>query len=292
MERRKFLTKTGALALSALAIPNMPSYSKNIKSIGVQIYTLRDLLKEDYLPVFEQLAKLGFKEIEAFPGKGHFWGKTSKTFAEDASKFGLKVVSTHIPLGLPKGNDQSNLATLVNQFDKFAGEYAKAGGNFIVCPYFDKSLRTSLEGYKLLAAELNKAGKICNKEGIQFCYHNHEFEFQAVEGKIPYDYLLEYTDKSDVKMELDLYWATKAGVDVKNLIEKNQGRFPLLHVKDMGEPNDTTVEVGSGKIDFKAIFKLEKMGGFQHYFVEQDHCPGNPLESVGKSISYLQKLDF
>ena len=121
------------------------------------------------------------------------------------------------------------------------------------------------------------------------CYHNHDFEFVMQDGIYPYDILLG-TDKDLVKMEMDIYWVTKAGIDPIDLINKNPGRFPLLHLKDMDNtPEHSFTEVGNGTINFKNILATSAKAGLKYFFVEQDKCPGSPFDSITKSISYIKK---
>lgn len=290
INRRQFLVQTTALAASSMAFSHFSSAEK-IRKIGVQLYTLRSLMKDDCVDVLQQLGKAGYTEIESFPsGKGHYWGKSAKDFFSLASENGMNVISTHIPYGKPAG--PTPIATVLSDFEPFVEAFAKEGGKFIVCPYLDKSLRTSIEQYSAIAEDFNKAGEICRNHGVRFCYHNHDFEFVPIGSEVPYQHLLKNTDPSLVKMELDLYWAAKANQSIAKLFQENPGRFPLVHVKDMGKTNQETVEVGNGTIPFKDIFAISQTAGIQHYFVEQDHCPGNPLESVQQSLRYLRNLEF
>jgi sugar phosphate isomerase/epimerase len=124
-------------------------------------------------------------------------------------------------------------------------------------------------------------------------YHNHDFEFAAIGGTVPYDLILAGTDPRTVQMEMDLYWVTKAGLNPVSLFEKHPGRFPLVHVKDMDNtPRKFFTEVGRGVIDFRTVFSKAKEAGIKHYFIEQDETPGDPLESVEISLNYLRALKF
>jgi sugar phosphate isomerase/epimerase len=141
-----------------------------------------------------------------------------------------------------------------------------------------------------MADVFNKAAEKCHAAGIQFCYHNHDFEFDQQDGKYPYDVLLENTDPKLVKMEMDLYWVSKAGQDPMKLIEQHPGRFPLWHLKDMDNTSaHAFTEVGNGVIDFKKIFTEKAASGMKYFFVEQDKCPGSPYDSISQSISYIKK---
>jgi len=180
------------------------------------------------------------------------------------------------------------------------------GQKFIVCPYLDAESRTA-DGYKKLADSCNKVGEAMQKAGIQFCYHNHSFEFERVEGldKLPLDYLLASTDPKLVKVELDLCWITVGGQDPVAYFNKYPGRFPLVHVKDWSKEGSDPggnvgavghavtghlANVGSGSIDFKKIFANSGKAGIQHYFVENDEAKS--LDDPKASYEYLAKLRF
>ena len=293
MLRRDFILQSSVFTAATLLFTPQIANAKILEKIGIQLYTLRDLMKEDCKAVLEQLGKLGYKEIESYPsGKGHFWGRTAKDFFALAKNNGLQVVSTHIPLGLPAQEVGKEIAALTWNLESFVDAFAKEGGKYIVCPYVVKDLRNSVSDFSKIADTLSKAGETCKKSGLTFAYHNHDFEFHEVEGTTLYKHLIKNCDPDLVKLELDIYWAEKAGVNIETLFKDNPGRFPLVHVKDMGKTDKATVEVGSGSIDFAAIFKHSKLAGIQHYFVEQDNSPGNPLVSVEQSLNFLKKLNF
>jgi len=293
MIRREFILKSSAFAAASFLANPIFSEAKALSKIGVQLYTLRSLMKDDCANVLKELGRQGYAEIESYPsGMGHFWGRTAKDFFKLAKDNGLNVVSTHIGYGIPAQETGKEIAALTWNFEAFVEAFAKEGGKFIVCPYIDKSLRTSISDFSKISEQLNKAGEICKKYKISFCYHNHDFEFQAVEGTTLYAHLLKNCDRDLVKMELDLFWAAKADQDTLALFNENAGRFPLVHVKDMGKIEKNTVEVGAGSIDFAKIFSNSEKAGIQHYFVEQDNCPGNPLISVEQSLNFLKKLNF
>jgi sugar phosphate isomerase/epimerase len=175
---------------------------------------------------------------------------------------------------------------------KPAVEDAKAvGQEYIVIPWLEEQYRKSADNFKKIATSLNKAGEICKKMGMKLAYHNHDFEFAPVEGQTGFDIYLKETDPKLVSFELDIYWATKAGKDPISLFQKYPGRFAMWHVKDMDNtPKKFFTEVGNGIIDYKKIFNYAKQSGMKYFFVEQDVCPGPPLESTAKSAAYLQKI--
>jgi sugar phosphate isomerase/epimerase len=189
--------------------------------------------------------------------------------------------------------------------DKWPAQIESAktiGQAYIVNPWIPEELRKTDDDWKRAAETFNRAGEASKKAGIQFAYHNHWFEFLPVNGKLPYDTLLELCDADLVKMELDLCWITVAGADPLKYFDRYPGRFPLVHVKDVktlpkvstggaqnfGDTVDLT-EVGHGIIDWKRIFAQSEKAGIKHYIVEHDH-PAKPLESIKISYEYLNKL--
>jgi sugar phosphate isomerase/epimerase len=179
------------------------------------------------------------------------------------------------------------------------------GQSYIVCPWIPEETRKDPDVWQKAAENFNRAGEASKKAGIQFAYHNHWFEFIPVNGKLPYDILLEKCDPDLVKMELDLCWITVGGSDPLKYFDKYPGRFPLVHVKDVkklptvsaaggqnfGDSMQDMTEVGSGIIDWKKIFAESDKAGIKHYIVEHDH-PKMPFESIKISYEYLSKLQF
>jgi sugar phosphate isomerase/epimerase len=179
------------------------------------------------------------------------------------------------------------------------------GHKYLVNPYIDDDVRKGPDGWKRAAEAFNRAGEASQKAGIQFAYHNHWFEFTPVDGKLPYDILLEQCDPNLVKMELDLCWIMVGGQDPFKYFNRYPGRFPLVHVKDLtkipktdatggqnfGDSLDEMTEVGSGIIEWKKIFAQSEKAGIKHYFVEHDH-PKDPFASITTSYEYLSKVRF
>jgi sugar phosphate isomerase/epimerase len=289
LSRRAFVKSASILSAGVLASPAL--LAKGQTDIGLQLYTLRDAMLKDPVGTLAQVAKMGYTTVEGatYTGSLKFYDMTPAAFAQALKKAGLRMPSSHYLLGEQQNNGQPTAGTILHGWDKAVDDAAQAGIKYMVCAWLTESERGSLDHYKLLAERLNKAGERCKKAGIQLCYHNHDFEFLAQDGKLPYDVLLT-TDKNLVKMELDLYWATKAGHDPVALFSKNPGRFPLWHVKDMAKtPPHSFTEVGNGSIDFKRIFAQAKTAGLQHFFVEQDQTPGSPFDSIQQSISYIKR---
>src|SRR6267154_1903455 len=159
-------------------------------------------------------------------------------------------------------------------------------------PWIPAERRKTLDDWKNFAQVFNRAGQMAHDAGIQFAYHNNDFEFPKLDGQVPYDVLLQNTDPKLVQLEVDLYWITKGGQDPLAYFARWPGRFPMVHVKDSaGPPDHRMVEVGAGKIDFKKIFAQSDQAGIKHYFVEHDDA-ADPFASIRASCEYLKQLEF
>jgi len=289
LNRRDFLGKT-ALGVTAAAAsvpwPEWLSASPYGLPVGLQVYTVRDELGKDLLGTLKRVAAVGYQEIEI----GEFFGKTPAEFLEFMKETQLKAPSAHY-----------GFKQLTSGWEKAIDNAQAAGLKYMVNSALEDEGRKSLDGFKKAAEIFNKAGEQTQKAGIQFCYHNHNFEFTRFGDTIGYDVLLKETNPKLVHFELDCFWMTHAGHDPVNYFGNYPGRFPLLHIKDLkkGIPSSTSfdmpygnpfVEVGGGVIDWKRIFKAAKRGGLKHYFVEQDTCDLPPLESIKISYEFLHNL--
>ena len=293
MNRRTFIESSVATAIIAAEPAWAADGTHEVKPIGVQLYTVRTEMEKDFAGSIAKVASVGYKEVEF---AGYF--KTSpKDVRTILDKNRLTAPSCHVSYDVVENH-------LPEQIDAAH----TIGHKFIVCPWIEESQRKSPDGWKRAAELFNRAGEATHKAGIQFCYHNHTFEFQPAEslgGKFPYDLLLAETDKNLVKMEMDLCWISVAGQDPIKYFNENPGRFPMLHVKDMkvlpkGAEGPTAspdkempnmTEVGSGVIDWKRIFANGRNAGIQHYIVEHD-TPASPFDSIKKSYDYLHALRY
>ena len=273
MDRRSFLGTVTAAGIMAKRLSW--AAERKIEKVGVQLYTVRDQMKADFAGTIEKVAKIGYREVE-FAG---YFDNPPKEVKGLLDKNGLTAPSAHI--------DLEHITTKLPEVIEAA---KVVGHQYIVCPWMPEELRGDAEGWKRVAQSLNKAGADIKKAEMQLAYHNHNFEFKDFNGKLGYDILLEEADPNLVKMEMDLYWTTKAGADPLKYFAKHPRRFPLVHVKDMDKSGDFA-EVGSGTIDWKPIFAKSQQAGIKHYFVEQDQSK-DPLASIKASYDYLRDLRF
>jgi len=277
IDRRDFIGTMGALAASAMLPACRPAPATNhISKIGLQLYTVRDLMKKDVEGTLAAVAGAGYTEVE-FAG---YFDKTPAEIKAMLDRHGLVSPSVHSGNIAPDAWAQALEAANV------------IGHKFIVVPWIPPERRKTLDDWKQVAADFNRVATAAKAAGIQMAYHNHDFEFPLVEGKVPYDVLLAETDPKLVQMEIDLYWITKAGQDPLTYFARMPGRVPMVHVKDgKGPPDWAMTEVGSGAIDWKRIFAKSQQAGIQHYFVEHDQ-PADPIASITTSCAYLKKLEF
>lgn len=318
LNRRTFLWQASALAANVMLLPacsgdnqqkastvteptegvsqtNAPPVSKvSAAAIGLQLYTIREAIDVNLLRALEKVAAIGYKEVESAMGtQGHYYGLKPKEFSKMLGDLGLNLRSSHVFIGaeLPEAMRQPpRPLSLLNDTQQLVDLAAETGQDYLTCAYLFPGERVSLDQYKRWIEVFNKAGEACKKAGLQFAYHNHDFEFQPLNGVVPYDLLLAETDKDLVQMEMDLYWVTKAGLDPLTLFQQHPGRFPLWHVKDMAKsPDQNFAEVGTGSIDFGRLFGAAGEAGLKYFFVEQD-ISENPMESITTSYQNLTKL--
>jgi sugar phosphate isomerase/epimerase len=292
MIRRQFNKLIGAGTLSTL-IPSRALWEmKKVGKIGIQLYTVRDAMAEDPIGTLKAIAAMGYDDVEvAGYDSGKYYGMAPKEFKQVLDDLGLSVKSGHTLTG---ARDKNQIGTPMNQFERYAADAASIGQDYIVLAYLDDSERERAEQYQGIAELLNTCGTISKEYGVKMAYHNHDFEFYELDGKVPYDILLAETDPDIVDMELDLYWIKKAEKSTKKYFENHAGRFALWHVKDMDKTEEQFfTEVGNGIIDFQEIFKCKKKAGMQHFYVEQDTCKNHlPIESVKISIDYLKGMRY
>ncbi|UII24318.1 sugar phosphate isomerase/epimerase family protein [Fulvivirga ligni] len=283
--RRTFLKYSAVIGAGVLTMPScMGSTSQ---ATGIQLYTLRDEMGSDPKGTLKKIADIGYKEVEsAGYGGRKYYGFSASEFKKILDDTGLNMVSGHYMTGRINGDQQGSLS---NGWEQAVEDAATAGQKYMVVAYLVDEERKSLDDYKSLTDLLNKCGETCKKSGIQLCYHNHDFEFKSFDGTEGYDVLLNDTDEDLLKMELDLFWATKADKDPVKLFEAHKGRFPLWHVKDM-DADGNFAAVGTGSIDFKRIFDAAGASGMKHYFVEQDVIKGDHIQTITTSYKNVQKI--
>ena len=294
INRRAFLKASAGAALGGLYVaasgcadPGAPEATApadtttgaqraGIARIGVQLYTVRTLMQADFEGTIEQVAGVGYDEVE-FAG---YYDRSPEQVRALLDRLGLTAPAVHV------GYDQ-----LQNELDAFIAAARTIGHRYVVCPYLTEEQRSSLETYRGHAAFFNEVGRRLRDEGLRFAYHNHDFEFVPIDGTMPYQILLEETDPELVDMELDLYWTVRGGQDPQTYFERYPGRFKLFHVKDMSDRAgaQAMAAVGEGELDFATMLAQAQAQGGEHYFVEHDNAP-DPMASIRASYEHLAGL--
>ena len=270
MDRREFLKKSMLLTAGAmvggslfpeatLSAAQSGSAAGKKKTIGLQLYSIGGDMGKDAAGSLKKISDMGYSTAEtASYGDGKFYGRTPAEFRKMAEDVGIRVTGAHLGRGYDAGwEDWWEQAC-----DAQAADLKRT------CEYFDK------------------VGAIANAAGLKFGYHNHAHEFNKQDGYVIENYLLEHTDPEKVMFELDVYWASKGGVNPSAYIQKYAGRFPLLHIKD------DNVIGASQTIDFEAIFNAAYKQGLEAYYVEIEANDIQPMECAEKSAEYLSAAKF
>ena len=292
--RRDFLkiSATGSLGMmliGAAGCATPPAKDRKSFGVGLQLYSIRDAMTADVPGTLKKVSDIGYKYLEAASyADGKFYGLKPSEFKKIASNLGMVVLSSHSQV------ESANIT--LDKAKLMADSHAELGVKYCIKPWIEPADR-NIESYKKTIADCNEVAKITNAAGIKFGYHNHNFEFATVNGIVPYyDIFLKEMDANLITMELDLFWATKAGQDPIAMFNKYPGRFELLHFKDSLTNKgpfyevikDDICSVGAGVIDFKKILTAKDVAGTKYIIVEDDNQGnGKPFEGIETSISNI-----
>ncbi|MEX2336046.1 MAG: sugar phosphate isomerase/epimerase [Fulvivirga sp.] len=243
--------------------------------VGVQIYSVRTELKEDFTGTMGKVGAMGYQYVEGYGMnvEGKILGNTATEYKKIVEDSGMELISCHSTYFTPE------------EASKIIEASKAAGLKYLIIPSLPKKLRND---YHKVAENLNKVGELFKGTGIKFGYHNHAFEFEKQGDKTGMEILLEETDPELVTFELDLYWVVKGGHDPMELINKYPGRFSLYHVKDANESLEQTT-LGTGIIDFKALIAAKEKAGLEYYFVE-DERTDDPLGNLEADFKHASTL--
>lgn len=276
MDRREFMTTMGAVGVAGTGLLSTGCAAgapRRLERIGVQLYTVRSAMQESVERTLERVAAIGYTEVE-FAG---YFDRSPQQIRQALDQSGLSTPAAHVPL-----------EQLESDWEATSAAALTVGHRYLVAPSIPPADRTTLDAYRSFAERFNRLGERAKAAGLGFGYHNHDFEFAALGGRIPYDVLVEETDPALVVFEMDLFWITRAGGDPRAYFREHPGRFHLVHVKDM-TADGSMVDVGAGQIDFASLFALGDQAGIRHCFVEHDD-PSAPFASIEASYRYLRGL--
>jgi sugar phosphate isomerase/epimerase len=268
--RRSLLSVVAGLAmpLDTLA-QSRPSWRP-----GLQLYTVRDALGADLDGTLRRVADAGYREVEL----AGLPGVTAQAMHASLKRCGLDAPSVH-----------AGYEALRDDLASVLEEARTLGANYLVCPSVDAEERRTTADWKRVCRTLNGIGRAVRGHGLVLAYHNHDFEFAPFsDGTTPFRLLMTETDPRDVKLELDVYWVAKAGLDPVQHLKDGADRIVLVHLKDLGA-DGSTVEVGRGVLDMDRIVRTALLAGVRHLFVEQDDST-DPLASIATSFQFLERL--
>ncbi|MDF2638733.1 MAG: hypothetical protein K0R64_1717 [Novosphingobium lindaniclasticum] len=276
--RSLMLGAGGAAALAAQPFFAGLARAAQIRSVGLQLYTVRELFTADPVATLEKVAQIGYREVEY--GGGGYDTMDHALLRKTMDRLGLKAPSIHV------GYD-----ALLDKFDASVAMAKTLGAETIVLPYMVDKHRNAA-AWDAAMVNINRVGEQLKAAGLGFAYHNHDFEFTVKpDGVSLFDRLVKACNPALVKIELDLYWAIYAGQDPQALIRSLAGRIYAYHVKDMRTDRRMT-SVGTGTIDFASIFKLNGLAGARHFYVENDQSPAPYLPDITRSFETLSTLRF
>lgn len=250
--------------------------SRKVQHIGVQLYTLREQMEADFEGTLRRVAALGYKEVET----AGLFGRDPEDVRALLDELGLSVPAAHV-----------HSAAFIADPDAAIAQAAALGAEYVILAWLPPVERESLVQWEEWAAWMNDVGARAKAAGLTFAYHNHAFEFEPIDGVVPYDIILERTDPDLVSFELDFYWAALAGVDIPALVAAHPGRFVLSHVKDLEFDDQSIANVGQGDLDFATLIAASEEAGMTYFIVEHDN-PTDAFGSIEQGLRYLQDLSY
>lgn len=272
-------------ALAALAVTPLVTRAdatelsqRKLNRIGLALFTVRPLMSRDFERTLQQVAAIGYRDVDMYIYESTREPAETRAMLDRA---GLACPSARVAT-----------PALYRGWDRFLDAANTLGARWITLANIPYEERLHLRDWQEIADVLNKAGEAASRRGLSLCYHNHSFELQSMEGRIPLDLLLASTDPALVKLQMDVYWMTHGGRNPAAEIRRLGPRIATLHLKDMdATPARGITSVGRGIIDFKAVLAAAADAKVGHYFVEED-APPDPLAAIRSSYSHLAQLEF
>jgi len=298
--RRQFLKLAGAASVAAVALPHpitLAAYPLGL-ALGLQLYSLRELLPKDFDGTLRAVAAAGYQEVEA----AGFYTMSAPDFKQAMVTAGLRCVSAHYPLSML----QPQLESILDYAKQLGLQYVVCASPSLKDPsrlklsskdpgYHEAWVEAfTLDDWKWNAEQFNQIGGKVKAEGMRFGYHNHTTEFRKLGKVVPYDELLRLTDPDLVTFEMDCGWVAVAGHSPAEYLAMYPTRISMLHVKDFdlqkGVEHPRSTELGRGTVDYRAVFEAAKKAHLTHYFVEQEDFDMPPLEAIKRDADYLRNL--
>ncbi|MCC8132495.1 MAG: sugar phosphate isomerase/epimerase [Tannerellaceae bacterium] len=296
--RRDFLKRASLMLAGGAVLPQLltscgggstsgaaATTSATTKNIGLQLYSLRDMVKEDGIQkTLEVVSKMGYKNLEAASyDNGKIYGLAPAEFKKIVNDLGMKCSSSHLGQAFSKDKE----AEVMSWWDQAIDAHNELGVKYMVQPFMPVNDQTTLDDLKMYCDYFNTVGYKTAAASIQFGYHNHDFEFRKIDGITIYDYLLDNVSPNHVFFQMDVYWVTMGGGDPVAYLKERPSQFKTIHIKD-------DKEIGaSGKMNFEPIFNQMYENNIKDWYVEvEQYTKNDPEASVQESFDYLNNAPY
>jgi sugar phosphate isomerase/epimerase len=247
-------------------------------TLCVQLYTVRDAMANDWQGTLARVAKIGYTGVEVV----YTDQIPAATFHAELVRNSLRVSGAHVGIDF-----------LRNSLDTVIADLKLFGARYVICPWIAPDKRGGAAEWRALKNELEVIGTRCRAAGMQFLYHHHDFELTPIGDTNALSILLDESAPGTIDAEIDIYWVAFAGMDPIAMLNKYKGRIPCVHLKDMGAgAKRDFAEVGHGTLDMAGVIKTATANGAEFLIVEQDVCPGDPLDSITKSFNWLKQHGY
>jgi len=298
--RRTFI-KTGAMALAGTALLNKSAFplQKQKGIVGLQLYSVRQDMSKDPLGSLTQLAKMGYEYVEhANYVNRKFYGYGAKEFRKILDDLGLKMISGHTVMGRQHWDETAN--DFSDSWKYTVEDAGVLGQKYVVSPSMDSSMRKTYDDFKRYMDIFNKCGELCQKQGMKFGYHNHDFEFsERLNDEQLFDIMMKSMDPDLVVIQLDIGNLYNGGAIALDVVNQYPGRFENIHVKDeiksgSGNQRYESCILGEGIVDCRKVVDLAtKIGGTKVYIIEQESYQGKtPMECVKADLEIMRQWGY
>lgn len=288
--RRGFLKTSAAVAALSVMPKGFAAVSPSKeKAIGVQLYSVRDDLQKDFDGTMKAVVDMGYKRLESFGYRdGKFFGKTPVEMKKYLDDLGAKMTGSHTGSRLLEANDTEGW----DFWKKNAADTAELGCKWMIQAGYPVRDIQSISDVKRLADQFNRCGEIARANGLKFAFHNHVEEFHELEGQIPYDVMIENTEKDLVTFQIDTAQLVYGGFKCDDYVRRYPGRFANWHLKDANPDGEGSTEFGKGLVDFEALFAVAELAGLEDYYVEQERYNMAPLDALKYDYDFLMNAPY
>ena len=291
MNRRIFLEKTAILGTTALLpLSSFSIIAKPKYKMGLQLFSINEDMTKNTIGTLKSLKAMGYEDFETYgfdSEKGTYYGYKASEFKTILEDLQITASSGHYGFNTYLDKPTDDLNRFVDQCIKGA---LTLNMKYITWPWIAPEQRT-IDNFKLMSTKLNIIGEQVSKAGLGFAYHNHDFEFTDHNGETGYDIILNETDASLVKLQMDLYWVMHSSkLSPKELIAKQPGRYVMWHIKDMDKVTRDYTELGKGSINYAEILPDPIESGLKFYYLEQGgNFKINAMKSAADNAGYFKK---